>query len=150
VLGAGGSARAVVFALVQAGAAEVSVLNRTPGRAAALADALGARKADRAEPADLLVNCTSVGLGGGVAVDEAVKKLALGAIDPPAIVVDLVYGAGTTPIAAWGAAAGSRVVEGLEVLVRQGARSLELWTGREAPVEVMRRAAGASYQPGSQ
>ena len=150
VLGAGGSARAVVWALVQAGAAEVSVLNRTPERAAALAGALGVRKADRAEPADLLVNCTSVGLGGGVAVDEAVTELGLGAIDPPAVVVDLVYGAGTTPVASWAAAAGSRVVQGLEVLVRQGARSLELWTGREAPVQVMRDAARGTYQPGGQ
>lgn len=150
VLGAGGSARAVVWALVQAGAAEVSVLNRTPERAAALAGALGVRKADRAEAADLLVNCTSVGLGGGVAMDDAVSELGLGAIDPPETVVDLVYGAETTPVVTWAAAAGSRVVEGLEVLVRQGARSLALWTGREAPVDAMRRAARGSYHPGGQ
>ncbi len=148
VLGAGGSARAVVWALLQAGAAEVSVLNRTPARAAALAGALGARKADRAEPADLLVNCTSVGLDGKTSVGDAVAELGLEAIEPPATVVDLVYGDRTTPLAAWGAAAGSRVVEGVEVLVRQGARSLELWTGREAPVEVMRQAAAVSYQAG--
>ncbi|HZI92034.1 MAG TPA: shikimate dehydrogenase [Thermoleophilaceae bacterium] len=146
VLGAGGSARAVVWALVQAGAAEVSVLNRTPERAAALAGELGARKADRAEPADLLVNCTSVGLGGRTPAEEAVAELGLGAIDPPATVVDLVYGDGPAPLAAWAAAAGSRVVEGLEVLVHQGARSLELWTAREAPIEVMRQAVGPSYQ----
>jgi len=147
VLGAGGSARAVVWALVQAGAAEVSVLNRTPDRAAALAGALGARKVDRAEAADLLVNCTSVGLGNG-GMEEAVAELGLGAIEPPATVVDLVYGPETAPVAAWAAAAGSRVVGGLEVLVRQGARSFELWTGHEAPIEVMRQAVGATYQPG--
>jgi len=148
VLGAGGSARAVVWALVQAGAAEVSVLNRTPDRAAALAGALGARKVDRAEAADLLVNCTSVGLGNGAGMEEAVAELGLGAIEPPATVVDLVYGPETAPVAAWAAAAGSRVVGGLEVLVRQGARSFELWTGHEAPIEVMRQAVGATYQPG--
>jgi shikimate dehydrogenase len=150
VLGAGGSARAVVWALVQAGAAEVSVLNRTPDRAAALAGALGARKVDRAEAADLLVNCTSVGLGNGAGMEEAVAELGLGAIEPPATVVDLVYGPETAPVAAWAAAAGSRVVGGLEVLVRQGARSFELWTGHEAPIEVMRQAVGATYQPGAQ
>jgi len=150
VLGAGGSARAVVWALVQAGASEVSVLNRTPDRATALAGALGARQVDRAEAADLLVNCTSVGLGNGGGVEEAVAELGLGAIEPPATVVDLVYGLRTTPVAAWAAAAGSRVVEGREVLVRQGARSFELWTGREAPVDVMRQAAGVAYQLGAQ
>ncbi len=148
VLGAGGSARAVVWALTQAGAAEVSVLNRTPARAAALAADLGVRQAQRAVAADLLVNCTSVGLGAPTTVDEAVAELGLEEIDPPATVVDLVYGAGTSPVAAWGAVGGSRVVDGLEVLVRQGARSLELWTGREAPLEVMRRAARGSYQGG--
>jgi len=150
VLGAGGSARAVVWALATAGAAEVSVLNRTSARAAALADELGVRWIDRAEPADLLVNCTSVGLGGRVGVEEAVAALGLGAIDPPATVVDLVYGADATALSAWGAAGGSRVVDGLEVLVRQGARSLELWTGQEAPLEVMRHAAGGPYQGGGQ
>ena len=146
VLGAGGSARAVVWALVQAGAAEVSVLNRTPDRAAALARELGARHAERAESGDLLVNCTSVGLGGRVAVEEAVVELGLEGIDPPATVVDLVYGEGATPVATWATAAGSRVVDGREVLVRQGARSLARWTGREAPIDVMRQAVEASYQ----
>jgi len=143
VLGAGGSARAVVWALREAGAAEVSVLNRTPQRAAALAAEMGVRHAVRPAPADLLVNCTSVGLGGGRGPEEAVRALGLGQADPPATVVDLVYGDGPGPVAAWAAQAGSRVVDGLEVLVRQGARSLELWTGREAPVEVMRAAARA-------
>ena len=145
VLGAGGAARAVVWALLQAGAAEVSVFNRTPDRAVALAREMGARQTDRAEPADLLVNCTSVGLGGGIAVEQAVDDLGLTAIAPPATVVDLVYGDEATPLAEWATAAGSRVVEGVEVLVRQGARSLGLWTGREPPIDVMRQAARAAY-----
>jgi shikimate dehydrogenase len=149
VLGAGGAARAVVWALLQSGAAEVSVLNRTRDGALALAREMGARQTDRAEPSDLLVNCTSVGLGDGIAVEQAVDELGLTALDPPATVVDLVYGDEATPVAEWAVAAGSRVVEGVEVLVRQGARSLELWTGREAPIEVMRRAARASYQADS-
>ena len=71
------------------------------------------------------------------------RALGLAAIDPPATVVDLVYGDEATPVAEWAAAAGSRVVEGLEVLVRQGARSLELWTGREPPMDVMRQIGAA-------
>ena len=63
VLGAGGSARAAVWALRDAGAAEVSVWNRTPERAERLAEQLGARAVRAPQAADLLVNCTSVGLG---------------------------------------------------------------------------------------
>src|SRR3954466_6758315 len=62
VLGAGGAARAVVWALAQAGAAEVLLWNRTRERAEALAAELGARAVERPEPADLVVNTTSVGL----------------------------------------------------------------------------------------
>ena len=62
VLGAGGSARAVVWALREAGAREVSVWNRTPERAVALARDLGRTRGARSRGADLLVNCTSVGL----------------------------------------------------------------------------------------
>src|SRR5205085_12410419 len=63
VLGAGGSARAAVWALIDAGAREVRVWNRTPERAAQLATELGAVAVTRAEPADILVHCTSGGLG---------------------------------------------------------------------------------------
>jgi shikimate dehydrogenase len=139
VLGAGGSARAAVWALLHAGAADVAVWNRTPERAVALARDLGARAVDRHAPADLLVNCTSVGLRPGAGLDD----LPLDERDLAAhgIVVDLVYAPGETPLAAAARRAGATVVDGLEVLVRQGARSLERWTGRPAPVEVMRRAA---------
>jgi shikimate dehydrogenase len=57
------------------------------------------------------------------------------------VVVDLVYGPEPTALCRWAEQAGARVVDGLEVLVRQGARSLEQWTGRPAPLDVMRRAA---------
>ena len=143
VLGAGGSARAVVWALREAGAAEVSVWNRTAVRARALAAALAVRQVETPTRADLLVNCTSVGLDPATTRDEALEALGLAAADPPPIVVDLVYGPKRTPLAGWAQEGGARVVEGLEVLVRQGARSLELWTGRPAPVEAMRAAARA-------
>jgi shikimate dehydrogenase len=141
VLGAGGSARAVVWALIDAGASDVSVWNRSPARARDLAADLGARHVDHPGSADLLVNCTSVGLDGRVSTEDALATLELGGIDPPATVVDLVYGAGPTPVVRWASDRGSRVIGGLEVLVHQGARSLQLWTGRGVPVNVMRRAA---------
>jgi shikimate dehydrogenase len=138
VLGAGGAGRAAVWALRQVGA-EVAVWNRTTARAEALAAALGVRHLPRPEPAELVVNATSVGMAGAGAHDPA-EALGLGRLPPPSVVVDLVYGAEPTPLSRWAAARGARVVDGLEVLVRQGARSLERWTGRAAPLEVMRRA----------
>ena len=139
VLGAGGSARAVAWALREAGAA-VSVWNRTPERAKELAAELEVRHVERPRTSDLLVHCTSVGLDRSTSPMEAVGMLGLSGLDPPPTVVDLVYGSGVTPVIAWARSGGARVVEGEEVLVRQGARSLELWTGRSAPLAAMRAA----------
>ena len=137
VLGAGGAARAAVWALLDAGAAEVSVWNRTAQRAAAVASDLGARPVARPVAVDLVVNCTAVGLGG-----EKIEDLALDGVEPGAIVLDMVYGEDATPVQEWAERGGARFVSGLEVLVHQGARSLKLWTGRDAPVAAMRAAAG--------
>jgi shikimate dehydrogenase len=145
VLGASGAARAVVWALREAGALEVSVWNRTPERAAALAADLGARHVERPEPADVVVNATSVGLEEGTSEREALAALSLEDFDPPPHLVDLVYGGGETALCAWAGRGGSRVVDGLEVLVRQGALSLERWTGSEAPVEAMRAGAREAF-----
>jgi shikimate dehydrogenase len=139
VLGAGGAARAAVWALREAGA-EVAIWNRTPERAAALAAELGVSQAERPEPVDLLVNTTTVGLDGGKD-DDALAALGLTHAQAPPLVVDLVYGDRGTALVRWAERAGSRVVDGLEVLVRQGARSLAAWTGEEPPIEVMRKAA---------
>ena len=133
VLGAGGAARAAVWALAHAGA-RVTVWNRTAEKATALAAGLaGVEAAERPAGAELLVNATTVGMRA----DDSLDGLPL---TDAATVVDLVYGDGPTPIARWGAERGARVVDGLEILVRQGARSLALWTGREPPVDAMRRA----------
>jgi shikimate dehydrogenase len=141
VLGAGGAARAAVWALREGGATEVSVWNRTPERAAEVAEALGARAVERPLETDVLVNATPVGLDPRTDESEALSALCLEGLEPPPVLVDLVYGERQTPLCAWASRGGGRVVEGLEVLVRQGARSLERWTGREAPVEAMRAAA---------
>jgi shikimate dehydrogenase len=111
----------------------VAIWNRTPARAAALADELGARHVTSPGAVDLLVNATSVGLDP----DDQLDDLPL--VDA-AVVVDLTYGEGPTPLVRWAAERGARSVDGREVLVRQGARSLELWTGLRAPVEAMREA----------
>jgi shikimate dehydrogenase len=146
VLGAGGSARAVVWALTGGGAAEVWVLNRSHGKAERLAQDLDATATRSVQPADLLVNCTSVGLDPGVADDDALGQLGLAAADPPETVVDMVYRAGKTPVESWARRGGARFVEGLDVLVCQGARSLTGWTGSDVPVDVMRGAAQAPLQ----
>jgi shikimate dehydrogenase len=130
VLGAGGAARAVVWALVDAGASEVSIWNRTPERAQQLAADFGA--APELRSADIVVNATSVGLHEGT--------LPLDDLDAPATAVELVYGA-DTPFTAWALAKGARIVDGLEILVRQGALSFTRWTGQEPPLDTMRRAA---------
>jgi len=150
VLGAGGSARAAVWGLRRAGA-DVSIWNRTPERGSAVARELGARAISLpgeaslpTEEFELILNATSVGLGAdpdrGLSDLKALRLDADG-LSAKHIVVDLVYGAAETPFAALARARGASVVDGLEVLVRQGAGSLRLWTGMEVPIETMRRAA---------
>jgi shikimate dehydrogenase len=137
VLGAGGAGRAAAWALREAGA-RVAVWNRTPERARALAEELGVACGSEAQ-AELLVNATSVGLRA----EDAVSELPLEALEPRTV-VDLVYGPHATELARWAGERRARFVDGLEVLVRQGARSLERWTGQRAPLDVMREAARTS------
>jgi shikimate dehydrogenase len=145
VLGAGGSARAAVWALRAAGAREVSVWNRTPARAVALAAELGVRAVSSPEPAELLINCTAVGLERSASEPEGLNQLGLtfDQVGEYPYVIDFVYRSDPTPLLAAARAHGAGTVDGLEILVAQGALSLELWTGREAPRDVMRRAAEA-------
>jgi shikimate dehydrogenase len=144
VLGAGGSARAVVWALLDAGAAEVFVWNRTIGRAETLAEALGAQAVKTPREADLLVNCTSVGLHVERSATESCGLNQLGLtgdqIGEYSHVADLVYRSPSTPLLAAAHARGARTTDGLEILLAQGALSLALWTGCEPPLEVMREA----------
>jgi shikimate dehydrogenase len=139
VLGAGGSARAVVWALRRAGTADVAVWNRSRPRAEALVADLGGRVIDRPARFDVLVNCTSVGLHGA---DTPFKALPLEAdsLGAGSLVVDLVYRDGGTQLLDAAAAHGADVVDGLEILVAQGAASFERWTGTTAPRQAMREA----------
>jgi len=143
VLGAGGSARAAIWALREAGAEPVHVWNRTRERAERLAAELGARpSAGDGVQADLLINCTAVGLG---AADDPFAELPLSAdaLREYECVVDLVYGERETRLVRAARERAVPVVEGRELLVRQGALSFEQFTGRQAPIETMRAAVTA-------
>jgi shikimate dehydrogenase len=145
VLGAGGSARAVVHALASSDVA-VSLWNRNPARARSLAGEFGVEAVQDLPRADLLINCTSVGLADP---SSTFKDLPLqaDALGEYACVVDLVYRAGGTGLQREARRRGSRVIDGVEVLVHQGALSFERWTGRAAALEVMRRAARGTASP---
>jgi shikimate dehydrogenase len=138
VLGAGGSARAAAWALRGAGA-EVAVWNRAPERAQRLAGELAVEAVARPRSADILVNATAVGLRGE-SEQEAAAALGLDGLEAEKV-VDLVYGHETAAVSSWALRRGFTLIPGIEVLVHQGARSLELWTGRKAPFETMRSAA---------
>jgi shikimate dehydrogenase len=143
VLGAGGSARAAVWALREAGAAEVLICNRTHVRAVALARELGVGAVSEPQAAELLVNCTAVGLHPAEGEELAQLGLTQALLGEFETVVDLVYREGTTELLQAARAQGARTIDGLEILVAQGALSLELWTGREAPLREMHAAARA-------
>ena len=142
VLGAGGVGRAAAWALRGAGA-DVAVWNRTPARASALAAELGVRVVTVAEPADIVVNCTSVGLETNI---DPFKALPLKAdtFEAGCCVIDMVYRHGGTRLLAAAIANGARGVDGLDVLVAQGAASFERWTGMTAPRQAMREAVNTS------
>jgi shikimate dehydrogenase len=149
VLGAGGSARAAIWALQAAGASEVAVWNRTAQRARALARELGARAVGAPEQADVLVNCTSVGLYSPPGLQRSAShkdalnqlRLTFDQVGKYSHVIDFAYSTEPTPLLAAARAHGAGTVDGLELLVAQGALSFELWTGRPAPLAVMLEAA---------
>lgn len=139
VLGAGGAARAVLWALLWEGA-KVEVWNRTPERAEAICAALGgtAVTAPRQSEYDLIVNTSAAGLGG----EDPFEHLPLerAGFNDHQTVVDMVYGERHSRLLKAAEGHGAAAVDGLEILVQQGARSLEIWTGREPDLDVMRRA----------
>lgn len=152
VLGAGGAGRAVVLALAQAGAVEVAVVNRTQDAAvsaAALTPAgvgravTGPAVADLVEGADLVVNATPLGMSSpapAAATDSL--PFDLRCLGPRQLVVDLVYDPPETELLREAAAHGSKVANGLPMLVHQAARQFELWTGKPAPIATMWEALG--------
>lgn len=138
LIGAGGAARAVAFALRGRGA-RVRVANRTAAAAAELGDPVpfttAALDAAAARSA-LVVNATSLGLHG----DAVPPELPLAGLGGGQVAADIVYRPGGTPWLAAAAARGARPVDGLGMLLHQGAAAFEQWTGQSPPVEVMREA----------
>jgi shikimate dehydrogenase len=144
VVGAGGAGRAVVRALAQAGAREVVVVNRSPGPAAqavALAGAVGRLGThDDLADADIVVNATSLGMAGtGAGASEL--PFDVDRLGRHAVVADLIYHPLATPLLTGARHRGLTTVNGLGMLVHQAAHALRWWTGHEAPVEVMAKAA---------
>jgi shikimate dehydrogenase len=143
VVGAGGAARAVVLALGRAGAAEIVVVNRTPGRAdaavALAADVARVGGASDLATVDLVVNATPVGMG------DAAEALPFDAdlLHAGQVVHDLIYWPHETALMRAAASRGARALNGLGMLVHQAARSFRLWTGRDAPLDAMRDAVEA-------
>lgn len=155
VLGAGGSARGVVYALARAGIAQLYIANRTVERAMRLAsisiesgvaaEALTLPDAPSvAGEVALIVNCTSMGMVHGP--DETGTPLSASDIPANVLVNDLVYNPLETPLLRETALAGAAALGGIQMLVYQGAASFEMWTGEDAPVSVMLEAAIAAMR----
>lgn len=138
VAGAGGAARAAAFALKTA-RARVAVTNRTASRGRALARDLELPFVLHSElsghKADMLVQATSAGMQGA----PTGTPLPLEVLRPGMVVMETVYRPSRTPFLEEAQKRGCLVIEGTEMFVRQGAAQFQLWTGIEAPVEVMRK-----------
>ena len=136
MIGAGGAARAVAFALRGRGA-HLRVSNRTEGKAAALGEVVPfTRQAmeDAAASAALVVNTTSLGMG----TDVVPAELPLDSLGTSTVAYDLVYRSEPTPWLVAAALQGARVVDGAGMLLHQGAAAFRQWTGVEPPLDAMR------------
>lgn len=152
VVGAGGAARAVVVALLEAGAVEVRLTNRSRERAEALAGDFGdacavvpwAARAEALAGAGLLVNATSLGMTGQPPLD-----LPLDALPPGAVVNDIVYDPLKTPLLTAAAARGNVAVDGLGMLLHQARVGFRAWFGVDPAVDTaLRRHVAADMDPG--
>lgn len=154
VLGAGGAARAVSFALLREGIRSLVIVNRTLSRAESLACSLmeyvvarglsvdvvalprdDSKLHDVIKDCHLIVNCTVLGMKHSACERESPLPAHL--IHKDVLVYDLVYNPLQTPLLTMAKEAGARVINGFAMLVYQGAASFELWTGREAPIDIM-------------
>jgi shikimate dehydrogenase len=157
ILGTGGAARAAAVALMENGIEELTLLGRTEKHMHELLQhlhtltemmdgvtrvngaALGSPEAARfLSSADLVVNATSVGLKPG----DTTSLLDIKALPTTALVMDMIFNPPLTPLLSAARLHGCRTLNGLSMLLYQGALAFELWTGRAAPVEVMRTALG--------
>lgn len=146
LIGAGGAARAVGFGLREEGAAVV-VYNRSEERGKALAQVMGAdfrpwQDLGKMDDIDIIVNTTSVGMVPNTNASPMPEE----ALRERMVVMDIVYTPLSTQLLQQAEAKGCRTIDGLTMFILQGARQLELWTGRPAPVDIMRRAVEAALE----
>ena len=152
LLGAGGAARAAAFGLANEWVASLTIANRTFQRAELLADDVRsslhhvvaipmteAALEEACASADLIVNSTSVGMSHSDEEERTPLKASI--IPSTALVCDMVYNPPETPLLREAARAGARTLGGLSMLIYQGAAAFQRWTGKDAPIEVMFRAA---------
>lgn len=146
VVGAGGAARAVVAALLEDDSGRIRIVNRTMEHARLLCDSASRWGSAHCTPvpfseaeewvgqADLVVNATSLGLSGSV------KDLPLrvDTLHGGQVLVDIVYRSSLTPLVELARTKGIVAIDGKEMLLQQAALSYEMWTGRRAPLDVMR------------
>ena len=170
ILGAGGVARAVSFALLQGKVLSLAITDGISERASALADSLGSyirdsslgsetpktkviafqwqslSSAETFENCDLIVHCTTIGMKHSS--QEGQSPLSIEVIPKGALVYDLVYNPWPTPLLQLAQKAGADILGGLPMLVYQGAASFELWTGRRAPFDIMFSKAKEAFMGG--
>ena len=160
ILGAGGAARAVAVTLIKSGAAQLTIINRTLERVESLSIELTASLDEGQSIAalaweersfrqalgncDLVVNCTTIGMKHSKGEGQSPVDAKL--LTKDMLVCDLVYNPRETPLLKMAAAAGARTLAGLPMLIYQGAAAFELWTARQAPVEVMFEAARGALE----
>jgi shikimate dehydrogenase len=154
VLGAGGAARAITVELALAGAAQITVVNRSVERGAALVELLNQETPAQANLApwqgvysipagiDVLVNATSIGLYPDVTARPPINYED---ISPSMVVCDVIPNPPRTPFLALAEARGAMTLDGLGMLVAQGAIGFKMWTGQDAPEDVMRRALSSAF-----
>jgi shikimate dehydrogenase len=152
IVGAGGAARAAVVGLANAGASQITVLSRRPEQARALRSSLGAHvqcdleaaplgeAAGSFNAATLVVQATSATLDSNPRAQEFAASLPIDALPADAAIVDMVYKPLKTSVLACAEGRGLTIVNGLGMLLHQGAIAFEMWTGFEPPLDVMRAA----------
>ncbi len=147
LLGAGGAARGIAFALAEARVTSLAISNRSGARATRLAADVAVTGAEVSSVApggslatyDCVVNCTSIGMHGGGAADAV--PASLDSAKAGALVVDIVYAPEEKPLLADARRRGMKTLGGLPMLIYQVCLAFEHWTGVSAPIDVMFEAA---------
>jgi len=148
ILGAGGTARAISFVMALGGVGELIILNRTRGRGEELAKEINQRFSTRviaddlsvvkeaSKDADIIINCTSLGMSGGQREKTLITE---GMLRPDQAVMDVVYNPLETRLLEEARKVGATTIRGIDMLVYQAAINFKRWTGRGAPVALMKK-----------